>query len=362
MKNITYILALAMVLTLPGCEKDHTKDSVEDRRIYLRASVENTAATKTPVMENPSADNQLDVAVWATSTENDYRHTDGANGSGTTSVQLHTKGHFSSTEPQLLADAIYPKQGGTVYFTAFHPQTDTQTDGQTGWTTTNGTDAKFTFTGAEDVMFAPQTSGTYGTLYDNSPTLYFKHMLTLLTFKIKAEDEKVSTAWGEITGFTIKSKGQIQISGLGSIALDDNNNFKDTDIAKITFTGSETDFNVYKGGTNEVFSENSTQAIPYDNDYIEVAYVMCSPVNAIAPNPDDETVNSTDYTITIKTKNRNIQVPIDLKETADAYFAGNTMGWHFTVNILFKMGDKITVSAAVNDWETGGIGSGEING
>ena len=42
-------------------------------------------------------------------------------------------------------------------------------------------------------------------------------------------------------------------------------------------------------------------------------------------------------------------------------FTGSTMSRQFIINLTFKMGNTIAVSAQVTDWTIGGLGSGSLD-
>jgi hypothetical protein len=50
-------------------------------------------------------------------------------------------------------------------------------------------------------------------------------------------------------------------------------------------------------------------------------------------------------------------LPIDLKTDDDTYFSENTRSKHFTLNLTFKMGNTIVITATlqVTDWKYGGM-------
>lgn len=360
MRYITMLCAAAGVALLPSCKEERMEaDTDADRRIYLRAMVEGTTATtRVPyILTAPDRNNPLNVAVWASTTQHVFTHTDGANGKDGT-VALHTTANFTNGSEQLLNEAVYPKAtsgtASTVYFVGLHPQT--------GWTTTDGQTAISTvINGKTDVMFAPQISGTYGgnTTGDKWPTFKFHHLLTWLRIQMVAESDDVRGAWGKVTDLTIQSKTQVSIDlskGEANIA----------DAA--TFSGDETDLPFYHKDTNDEFLKEEYYELkaPYGDENMydkveEVAYVLCAPVEATAADTDG--TRTTEYTLTVKTENRpeGVTVNVDLMDGADSYFDENTRNHQFVLLLKFKMGDNISVMAQPVDWVTGGLGSGEMN-
>ncbi len=356
MRYITKLCVVGVAL-LPSCKEDRMDaDTDADRCIYLRAMVEGTmATTRMPyILTAPNRNNPLNVAVWASTAQHVFTHTDGANGKDGT-VALHTTANFTNGSEQLLNDAVYPKTDATtpVYFVGLHPQT--------GWTTTDGKTAvnSTAIDGKTDVMFAPQISGTYGGNTDNItwPTFHFHHLLTWLRIQMVAESEEVSKAWGRVTGLTIKSQKEICIDLSKG----------ETEIAEATtFSEDETDLKFYQTDTDEEFPGADGYGLkgPYGstdyNSYIEeVAYVLCTPVEATEK--DTETENkTTEYILTVTTERRTVTVDVDLMDGDGSYFDKNTRNHQFVLLLKFKMGDNISVMAQPVDWKTGGLGSGEL--
>lgn len=365
MKKLYYIL-LCIPVCLASCSKDNMEDPAFDNKVYIAATLgKSTAITKvpyehTPEQEgtsetfSPTYENPLIADVWASTIEYVFKdeNLNGSNDVG--DVADHVTAKFQSEKPQLLNNVIYSKNGREVYFIGLYPST--------GWDTgLNGINAQHSFTGCEDIMFAPQVTGSYIANGSNTwPTLHFRHLLTRFTLEIKADGtdgnkrEDISNAWGNIQNITIKSNSKVDIN----LSSDSYNN-NTYDFSKATFS-DEKDLNFYQTGTDNAFpeydpnTEGSGYSIPTGEEAQEVAYVMCSPVNASESNTED-------YTITISTeKRKNVAVKVNLKQSADSDFAGTTMGYHFTIQLNFKMGDRITVSATATDWSTGGTGSADI--
>ena len=364
-----YSVVGCLFAILLGCTDDQSGlDSVEEdaSRIYLSAGIGQSVMTRAPflpqdetgnILHEPTTDNPLDVSVWASTTENVFPDSmlNGSNGT----VAIYSSAHFQSGDPQLLGEAIYPKGSNPVYFVGLHPQSVAGSKWETTDNATN-THAQYTFNGKEDVMFAPQISGTYGIPYDSSPKFHFHHLLTLLRIEMVAgmeenneqKREEIVEAWGKITSLTISSTNKV-IVDLSS------------DSSGVVFEGSDVDMPLYKTGTNEVYPKTDGDTIP--TSVTEVAYVMCAPVIAKDRDDYDENLLISEYTLHIQTSKRELDIPIDLKlknqtgTEAASYFSGTTMGRQFTLLLNFKMGNVISVSAAISlgantDWYTHGMG------
>lgn len=380
------ILGVLLANGLTACQQDvpNVEQTDEDAsRIYLSAGIGNSESTRAPyyptngsgaALTAPTLEHPLNVSVWASTTSGVYPNS-GLNGN-TGTVAIHTDAHFQSGDPQLLGEAIYPKAQGqdgnakTVYFVGLHPFSDS-------WTTTNGDkDAQFTFTGMEDVMFAPQISGTYGTAFEQSPQFHFYHLLTWLRISMvaylgedeensttltendkKLKREKVSNAWGKITELTLKNqKNIITISNLGEAT---SGNYT----SHVTFASESSDVpcSLYHAGTDDVFPGTNGYAIPVNKT--DAAYVMCAPVQGVVKDAEENLVP--EYTLHIVTEHREMDIPLDLKGNDGASFAENTMGKVFNILLRFKMGDVISVSTEISvggdaDWFTHGTGTGDL--
>lgn len=398
-RNYLYIAISFVLASMWACTDDvpvMEQTDEEARRIYLSAGVGEVVSSRTPYHPSkegdiyvPTASNPLNVSVWASTTSDVFLHkvdeSSGKpyDGSGDNDeVAIHTTAYFQSAAPQLLGEAVYPKndtifngdgtytvETNNVYFVGLHPKSET---GGSSWETSNGSDAKFTFTGKEDVMFAPWISGTYGIAFNASPQFHFHHLLTLLRIEMVADQaetetqkkEEVSAAWGKILSLKLlQQPNKVMVSNLGSVT-------KDNMTSNVAYTNADVtlvDMNLYHTGTDVVFP-TIQDMIPVTQQ--EVAYVMCAPVTGVYQHTvDGVDVPKPEYTLHIKTEKRELDIPIDLKLNSgteeNSYFIGSTIGKQFTIVLNFKMGNVVTVVSEVaiggeTDWFTHGAGSGEL--
>lgn len=356
MKRWIYIILTGALCGLSACQP-HEWDAMDDtdRRIYLKAQVENASVqSRVPYeLTAPALVTPLEVDVWASTTANKFEN-GLANGSDGT-VSYHTTARFTNAQEQLLDDVIYPREN-KVYFVGMHPR---------GWTTQDGTSAVYTFDGNDDVMSAPQIEGEYAANVapDDWPILSFQHLLTWLRIEIAAESEAVRDAWGKVTSLTVKSRNKVTVD-LSRTYEDKKHDGAD---ATVHFSG-ETDLDFYQMGTDNVFpqTEGYTLELPKQEGseevFPEVAYVLCAPVNATEKSVVEGVEGPTDeYILTVTTENRTVNLGIDLKSAENTLFNQSTMGHQFTLRLRFKMGDNISVSAVSTDWVNGGIGKGEFD-
>ena len=371
-----FVLASMLSCTNDAPEMEQTDEA---SRIYLSAGIGEVVSSRTPYeLTAPTTEHPLNVSVWAT-TDDTGKYPDSDLNGSTGTVEIHTEAHFQSGTPQLLGKAIYPKeptegaQPAPVYFVGFHPQSSDEQP----WSATNDNQsATFTFTGKEDVMFAPQISGVYNTDFDASPQFNFYHLLTWLRIEMvadKDEDdiinkEAIAKAWGKITSLTIKSNNQVTVNSLKQTYADADQTKKEI-VNNLTFGGSEIGMNFYHTGTDTSFPiDAGGYAIP--TALTEVAYVMCAPVQGDYQHTvDGKDVKKPEYTLHLTTEKRELDIPIDLKiadgDEETSYFTENTRGHQFKILLNFKMGNVISVSAEISlganaDWYTHGTGTGNI--
>lgn len=386
MKKI-FPICLGVLLAFTACQSEHPVDEGgDDRSIYLSATLEGGAASRAPYSQTvPSVDKPLHSAVWASTTSKKYPDGTlyGNSEADNFEVAVHSEATFRSGEKQLLRYAIYPHNQQPVYFVGLHPQS-------AAWTTVaqENNVAQCTFTGKEDVMYAPEVSGTYVSTEDVASrvvTLHYYHLLTWLRLKVIAEDEEVVAAWGKIKRITVKSKNSltIDLTKAATQSVEGKTVFDETCVA---FGATEADFPFYQKDSDTEYATTerlqTLPTIPYGEEATtenikkyaqDVAYALCAPVIAYYQVDDgsgtDTKVKTNEYVITIDTENRTgVQINVDLK-TGDgdgAWFEGSTMGKQFTVLLNFKIGNVIAVQTGltgIDDWDhEGGLGSADLGG
>ena len=348
MKKILFILCSAWLMLACRQEAFITEDSNDCQSIYLSAMVENHAPSRAPYVytapNSTNSDGKLYTMVLASSDQTAFKHVNGSNGANDGVVAIHTEANFDNNTPQLLKDAVYPKSGTPVYFIGLHPQTGWQVNAE-------GTQAAITIDGSQDVMFAPRIYGTYA---NDSKSLPFNHLLTWLKINIKAEDATTIAAWGKITSMKITSNDKVVID-LGA---------QDSNLDCVSYGYSDNDNTLlpvrYVANDNEFpGTDGYTMKTSFDN----VAYVLCAPVDATEKDVvEGKDVTTAEYTLHIETEKRKIELPIDLKKNNDTFFTENTRSKHFTLNLTFKMGNTIVITATlqVTDWKHGGTSNNDV--
>ena len=336
MKRMLYIVSV--VCFCLACQKEDPL--VTDTPIYLSASVERAVETRAPYQSapNPTLNEILHAAVWATNTEPRAYTGKGYDGKNNGDVvDVYGTADFNDGQPKLLNNAVYPQSGVQVDFIGLHPQE--------GWTTENneGKVAVFTLDGSHDVMFAPKQTGTYAETNDvaNVLELNFQHLLTWLKIKIKAENEMVARSWGKVLEMKISSKNRV------SIDLTKNYSFEEC----VSFSGDDDWLSLRAIGTDGVFPSIGGFDLTNTYRYNEEAYVLCQPVVATSEDMGNPTA---EYSLYIRTERREVILPIDLRRNANDGFDGSTRAKHFTLNLDFMVGNIVTIQAEVTDWVLGG--------
>lgn len=347
-------IAFCGMLFVSCSSDDELSDAADGKDIKLCATVENTTLTRSAyLLSKPDRDHPLKAAVWASTTSGRYLNS-GLDGSGEEGeVSMFTTANFTDGEEQLLDDAVYPKNSKQVFFIGLHPGV--------GWQSSRneGNLAVYTFSGYEDVMFAPEISGQYGVNIDKDtwPTFKFRHLLTWLRVCVKADSEIVSEAWGKLKSMKIKSFNTVSVELDRTFDSSTCLNYSRSDLDNETFL----DF--YKTGTDNKFLDVNLSdtwfTLPYEGNPQEVAYVLCAPVIAtdISPNNGEKTA---EYTLFIETEKRTVEVPVDLMK-GESCFVGDTRCNQFILNLTFKMGSNVAVTTSVTDWKAGGMGILELD-
>lgn len=352
------------VITLGATLEQHTGFSVDGDRAATRVAYEATV---------PDANAPLRAYVWGSTTSGNFPKSDnnGSAGSGYV-VERHGYttffGMYSALANSGSRGMIFPVNGDQtpdIYFIGLSPAVNADTPENDTWGQTGNSDAYYTFTGKDDVMYAPQVSGHYT---GDVPVLHFYHLLTHLRFVLKCEGatqearNEVSYAWGKIKSLTLTRQNNGADLPCNKVSIDLSKVV--TSLQQIatrsTFSNDGTLLlPVYKTGTDNYFPQNPYQpdqeeqrvALPTGEDGEELAYVLCAPVTATSGTAGSPTG---EYTLTLETEHRQAVIPIDLMVGRGTYFAGSTMGCEFVVTLLFRFGKVIATAMDVNDWSTQG--------
>ena len=358
MKKALYILLMCSSFCLTGCQKaDMEEVTPSDRSIWLSASISPSATTRTAYeLTTPTTEKTFDAMVWASTTSCDYPYNSANPKTGADNTMgYHTSVNFQSGTDQLLRDGlVYPANEATVYFIGLHPNAgwDDKHDGS------SNTSTSFTFDGSNDVLYAPQVSGTLPLSVATPPTqphLHFFHLLTYLRVKVFAEDASVASSWGNLTNLELTNQQKslsINLSSVPDISSGVFATMQGNVESKVSFSGATEDLPFFNRETDNTFTATYPSGYTLSTSSTEVAYVLCKPVSASAGDVGSRT---NEYVLKLNTQNRSdVTINVDLKTADNTWFTGSTMGHQFVIELKLCAGGYISASASVTDWTTGG--------
>ena len=339
-----YVPVLAL-LTLASCSKSElaNRPVVENDMVEIMATSKAlTIETRAPFEGQIASNNTLTAVVLGSTTTGDYTTTycDGEmtfTDDNTTPVSFATKQY-------------YPVSDATVYFCALYPTPATNWQVQT-----SGITAKYTFDGKTDVMAAAEKEGKKSTaMAGTHPSFEFKHLLTKLVVKVKAQDEAAQNVWGDITAISLAKAAGADVYTTAEVTLKDG-----TATTGMAFSNPATDGMAFYRIDAAAYTDNAVDAtdnkIELTTDAVEVAYSLVAPFTA--KNGSTHLVlkvtTKLDATETVK------DVDVILKDADNNDYAGDTQGNAFEITLTFKATD-IQAMATVKDWTEGGNSEIEI--
>lgn len=334
------LVSLLAVAAMASCSKSETESAAapetnSDLVEILVKSTSRSIDTRAPFEGTISGDNQLTARVIASATSADYTtpYKDGQMtfaDNGTTQVGFSDK-------------AYYPVDGSTLYLCGLYPAGNWQNVTKT---------AEYTFDGKTDIMAAAEVSSSKSEAQGGTyPTLAFKHLLTKLVIKAKAEDQAAIDAWGKITEITLTQAGVSAPYNKATVTLADG-----TAATGTAFSNTPGAFAFYTM-TGETYNEDAFtgQAVDLTTDGAKVAYSLVAPVTA---------TGTGDFKLKIKTQRgmeavQENEVTVGLQKTEGGAFEGDTQGKSFEITLTFKA-TEIQAKATVAAWEEGGSANADI--
>lgn len=345
-----YVPVLAL-LTLASCSKSElaNRPVVENDMVEIMATSKAlTIETRAPFEGSIASDNTLTAVVLGSTTTADYttRYCD-----GTITFADDTNAKGFDTTPK-----YYPVSDATVYFCALYPTA------LADWKDI-ATTAKYTFDGKTDVMAAAEKEGKKSTaMAGTHPSFEFKHLLTKLVVKVKAEDENAQNVWGDITGISLVKANNSSVFDTAEVTLATGAAATGTAFSNAAADGMA--FYHINAAATPAYTDNAVDAtdnkIELTTDAVAAAYSLVAPI--IAENGVKHFTLSVDTKLdeTVTTK----EVSFDLYkakvgEEDPAVFSGDTQGKAFEVTLTFKA-TEIVATATVTDWVKGGNTEVEI--
>lgn len=342
-----YVPVLAL-LTLASCSKSElaNRPVVENDMVEIMATSKAlTIETRAPFEGSIASDNTLTAVVLGSTTTADYTTT-------------YCDGEMTFTDDNTTAVSFatpqyYPVSDATIYLCALYPTA------LADWKDI-ATTAKYTFDGKTDVMAAAEVNGKKSTAMAGTvPSFEFKHLLTKLVVKVKAENEAAQNVWGDITGITLVKAMNGDVFDTAEVTLATGAAATGT-----AFSNPATDGMAFYRIDAAAYTDNAVDdadnKIALTTTAEEVAYSLVAPITA--ENGVKHFTLSVDTKLgeTVTTR----EVSFDLYkakvgEEDPAVFSGDTQGKAFEVTLTFKA-TEIVAKATVTDWVKGGNSEVEI--
>ncbi|MDL2265260.1 fimbrillin family protein [Parabacteroides sp. OttesenSCG-928-G07] len=323
-EGVLLLLCITGFIWMSGCSADDNPTPVIPNSDMIIASAQSLSQpfieTKAPYSDTiPSTDSPLRARVLASKTSGSYAnlHADG------TMTFVNSEKTPYDTE-DFWGKNFYELDGSSLYFCGLYPAV--------GWSESPTTTASFTFTGKEDVMFAPQKTSSI-TQATQGPEFTFNHLLTRLNITLFSENEGMLSSWGEITDLAlINTPNKVTVS-LGETDIETMTPVYSGDtIVSAHLVSDDTPISDYSTGISIALAEDEPTA---------QAYILAASVNATNSSPE--------YSLYIKTSNGSERtIPLNLKTDSDVDFEGSTRGRLFNVSLNFQ-GDEINVEVANTD-------------
>lgn len=327
---------MALAAMLAGCARDENPGAPAGEPICAQAR---TLSIETRAAIPGTSANGLKALVLTSKTSGDYSspYGKGSMTFGNAAVAYAEEG-FSGVSRR------FPPDGSTLYICALFPYSNADA---AEWTTAAAT-ASLTFTGKDDVMAAGEDKIAKEEDTDNDITkvaaFAFKHLLTKLDFKVKAEDKEASEAWGNVTAITVS-----KVLNAGT--------FKNT--VAVTYTdGSATTTSAFSGTAAGPWKTYTVSDAEFKDQSLALPYAPAEAVVAsttlLAPfraaNPPAPTVATADLVVDVTTKTATgtpvvTSVPVALE-------AGDTQGKAYTIILNFKA-KAISGTATLAEWGKG---------
>ena len=327
-----YILGTILLsMVLWACEKAPLPN---DNYIRLNARVSNPieVIVRAQVDEYrgiyPSIDNPLYADVWFSLEPGVFPH----NPQPDTNIPCHSHIKYEGeiTDP-ISSDAsgadiqpAYPTDDSPVYCVGFYPATTPNSSTEQSWTLIDeqSTTVSRNINGYEDLMFAPQISGTW-----SNPMRFqdFNHLLTWVRVVVNATSVEAPESWGDIKKISIVGKESVEIElGRGNIS----------------YTGNEKEF--------DVLSPNDPK-IELTTALKEVGEILCSPPHKTYSDSDDTMV----YTVRVETENhtKEIDVKLQTMDGTPITSSSNIKAQLIIINLQFNKFNIIDGVCTLNTFE-----------
>ena len=214
----------------------------------------------------PSPDKELNAAVWFSLTSGSYPE---ASGTSEYNLPVHTGINFKSgtaTFPDELTEEErpkYPTDGSPVYCVGFYPNT--------GWelVADDATKATHAITGKQDLMFAPEITGSWDSHFS---TQHYRHLLTWLKVCVCTTTAEAGSYWGKLQKITLNDVPT-------SLTVDLTKKEKETDADPEFVQKNAVAFSEGTEGKADIPILNNAEGIELALTTQDVASVFCHPSN-----------------------------------------------------------------------------------
>lgn len=321
--KIRYILlGLPLMSACSDIEPVTTPETVGTTAVVIsntfgdtKASVSANAYTETV----PSESAKLMADIWYSTTENTFLGTtQGTAGVSTDGLTIDAHRTITYQGPSITNSDIntgqtaikYPT-GKTLYCVGLYPQGK--------WSAkTGGTTAEATVDGIQDLMYAPQISGTQADPL-SAKAQQFAHQLCWIKIRLRSQDLTAGETWGKVNTVQIKTTPTATV------------NF---DSGNVSFSGTET----YLTALDSTAAGGMKMPIMST----EVGSVMVSPIISSPTNG---------YTLKVVCQHHEKEVTVPLTDNNGTAFTGNTAGKVFVITLYFSPLATIEFTASLSNWE-----------
>jgi len=321
--KIRYILlGLPLMAACSDIEPVATPETVGTTAVVIsdtfgdtKASVRAEAYTETV----PSESAKLLADIWYSTTMWKYPGntygTKGVSDDGL-SIDAHRTITYqgpSITNSDLTGDqkAIKYPAGKTLYSVGLYPQ------GKWKPIPPDSTQAQATVDGIQDLMYAPQISGTQADPL-SAKAQQFAHQLCWIKIRLRSRDLTAGETWGKVD--------TVQIKTLPTAEVDFEN-------GNVTFSGTETYLTVLDSA--------ATGGMKMPIMSTEVGSVMVSPITA----------SPYEYTVRVVCQHHTKEVTVPLTNNTGTAYTGNTAGKVFVITLYFSPLSTIEFTASLSNWE-----------
>lgn len=208
------VSSIAILVILCGCQKS-ARIKNDGGLVPILLGSKEVSATKAPVTTATT----FTAQIVASTTDGDYStekmYKDALNNTLDKAADFTIPGEGGVRTGTFVGDPTpvfyYPSNGSSIYVKGYSPEDVTTNVVRAGST------VAYIITGDEDIMACPTVVASKATT--SAIALAFKHLLTQVNFKVKADDAASITTWGKIKKIEILERPShlnLDLSGTGT--------------------------------------------------------------------------------------------------------------------------------------------------